>query len=569
MRRPANIVYWLNDVPPARVAVFLAVQQVAFLTALIGIPGLATTWLGPGHEAFLALAGATLLSAGICVILQGLGRFGLGAGLFYPLQCTTATLPALVFATKTAGVDVAFGMIVVIGATQIVVSFCIQRLRGIFTVEVAGLAVFLIGVGLGENGLVLIGSQMQNDLDAGDHLVVALITFATLVGCHVYLRSRLRVFTPLIGLSLGFLLSWILGLLEQEDLALLQDAALIDLPHVPAFGWTFDAAVLVPYIITGITLALTSLGVQVMAQRANDADWQRPELGRIGRGIRAEGVTHLLASLLNGLPMVASGGAVALATASGCTSRALAYWTGGILILLAFLPKVLSLWLLLPDSVTGALFLFLSAITTMTGLSLIGSRMLDNRKTIALGIGFVVAIAYEPLSSVLNRTAPELHLLTFSGFALSILVTLTLLALFRLGAKEPGVHLAPSEPGAHNAVVDFLEAQGRRWGADRAAVGRAAHATWQCIELLNNGFLDGDHPHIDVEARYDPGRISVTLRYGGRLPNFPEAAPTPDEIADDPEKVQDLSGFLIRELVGGTDVKRANGACRIRFSFRE
>ncbi len=569
MRRPANVVYWLNDLPPARVALVLALQQVAFLVALMGIPGLASTWLGPGHYVFMDLAAATLLAAGGCVILQGLGRFGLGAGLFYPLQCTTATLPALIFASQNASVPVAFGMIAVIGVTQLAVSFCIQRLRGIFTVELAGLAVFLIGVGLGENGLLLIGSRTGIEEQAVQHVAVALVTFATLVGCHVYLRSRLRLFTPLIGLTTGFLLSWILGLLDPDDLELMDEAPLVGLPHLPAFGWAFDASVIIPYVVTGIMLALTSLGVQVMAQRANDADWQRPDLTRIARGIRAEGLTHLLASLLNGLPMVASGGAVALATASGCTSRALAWWTGGILILLAFLPKLLSVWLLLPDSVTGALFLFLSAITTMTGLTLIGSRMLDSRKTIALGIGFVVAIAYEPLSHILAKNAPQFHLLTFSGFALSILVTVALLALFRLGAKHPGVHLSPNEPGAHNAVVEFLEAQGRSWSADRTAVARAAHATWQCIELLNHDFLENADGHIDIEATYTPGRIDVVVRYRGALPLFPSAAPTPEQIAEDPAQVRALSGYLIQELVDSFDVKRADTACRIRFGFKE
>ena len=569
MRRPANIIYWLDDLPPARVGFMLALQQVAFLVALLGIPGVASAWLGAGHGVFLDLAGATLLASGLCVILQGLGHFGLGAGLYYPLQCTTATLPALLFAGKQSGVEVAFGMIAVIGLTQIAVSLCIHRLRGVFTVELAGLAVFLIGVGLGENGLLLVGSGLAVEGEASQRLTVALVTFGVLVGCHVYLRTRLRLFTPLIGIAIGFLLSWSLGLLDQDDLALLAEAPLVGAPSLPVFGWAFDSDALVPYVITGITLALTSLGVQVMAQRANDADWQRPDLARIGRGIRAEGVTHLLGSALNSLPMVASGGAVALASASGCTSRALAWWTGGLLLLLAFLPKLLGVWLLLPEAVTGALFLFLSAITTMSGLSLIGSRLLDSRKTIALGVGFVVAIAYEPLSQLLSQRAPELHLLTFSGFALSILVTFSLLTLFRLGAKEPGVHLLPGEPGAHHAVAEFLEAQGRRWGADRAAIARAAHATWQCIELLGGGFLESETTSIDVEATYDPGRIAVTLRYRGTLPNFPDKAPTPEQIADDPDQVQALSGFLIQQLVGQLDVKRADSACRIRFVFRE
>ncbi len=132
--------------------------------------------------------------------------------------------------------------------------------------------------------------------------------------------------------------------------------------------------------MTGFVFALTSIGVQTIAQRNNDKDWKAPDLVSIGRGIRAEGVMHLLASLLNAMPMVASGGAVALASASGNTARTLAYWTGGLLILFSLMPKIIGFWLLIPPAVTGALFLFLSTFTTINGIQLVASRALDARR---------------------------------------------------------------------------------------------------------------------------------------------------------------------------------------------
>jgi xanthine/uracil permease len=79
------------------------------------------------------------------------------------------------------------------------------------------------------------------------------------------------------------------------------------------------------------------MGTQTIVQRSADADWVRPHLRPLARGVRAEGVAHLFAALVNGLPLAASGGAVSLA-APGSASRYLGYWTAGLLLLAALVP---------------------------------------------------------------------------------------------------------------------------------------------------------------------------------------------------------------------------------------
>lgn len=566
MRKPEGLVYGVADLPPARIAVFVALQQLAFLTALLGVPGLAMRNLGLTNEVFLQLAGATLLAAALAVVLQGIGRFGLGAGLFYPLQCTTAAIPALVFASRE-GLDLgqSFGMVAVAGLAQIAFSFAIVRLRGIFTVEVAGLAVFLIGVGLGQQGLILIINAPIEPHTAAAHYAIAGLTLATLVGLNIYVRSRLRLFTTLIGLCVGFAASAAAGLLDPLDVAVFQAAPLVGLPQMPVFGLGFDVDAILPFAITGFVFALTSVGVQTIAQRNNDADWKAPDLVSIGRGVRAEGVVHLLSALMNALPMVASGGAVMLAAASGCTSRALAFWTGGFLALAAVLPKIIGFWLLMPDAVTGALFLFLSAFTTVSGLQLVGSRMLDGRKVLAVGIGFVTAIAYEPIRTLLDARLPELRPVTFSAFAVSVLVTVGLLTLFRIGAARRVVRRFVAGAASPDDVARFLEAEGRRWGARHDVVQRGAHAAWQAIELLGDGFVDPARPEIEVETRYDDLVLEVIVRYSGTLPELSSIPPSPDALVDDPTLTRALAGYVIQRLSPQLVVRAVNGAHELHF----
>ncbi|MBA4789335.1 MAG: xanthine/uracil permease [Rhizobiales bacterium] len=559
MRKPEGLVYGVNDLPPARVALLASLQQVAFLAALLGVPGIAASRLGLDTHAFLALSATTLFCAGVVTILQGFGRFGLGAGLFYPLQCTTAAIPALMYASQE-GLSLAqnFTMVAVVGLSQILFSFIIYRLRGIFTVEVAGLAVFLIGVGLGQQGLVLILDVPTGHTSAVMHLGTAAFTLAILIILHVYVRHRMRLFTNLIGLAAGLAVSAVLGQLDPADVAQFKAASWINFPSLPLFGWSFDVDAIIPFAVTGFVFALTSMGVQTIAQRNNDRDWKAPDLVSIGRGIRAEGVMHLLASALNALPMVASGGAVALAAASGCTARTLAFWTGGLLILFSLLPKFMGFWFMMPDSVTGALFLFLATFTTVNGLQLVASRVLDARKVVAIGMGFVTAIAYEPIRHLLEGQAPSLRFVTFSSFAVTILVTVTLLALFRIGVTRRVTRRFPAGQASHDEVATFIEAEGGRWGARVDVVQRGAFAAWQAIDLIGRDLVDPEHPTIEVATSYNDLVFDIILRYEGVAPPVANRPPTAEELLEDPDRAAQLTGYLISKLTPDLRVQRAD-----------
>ena len=573
MRKPDNIVYWLEDSPPPRIALGLAIQQVAFLGALLVLPSLFIHQLGLSYEAFLDLSAATLIVSGAALFLQAWNRHQIGSGYFVPLQGTTSVLPALFLASQASGNPAAtFGVVAIIGLSQIVFSYIIVRLRSIFTVEVAGLSVVVIGIGLGQNGLRLIfGAHADTaitDPVTPVELAIAGLTLATMIFCNVWVKSKLRLFATLCGLLVGFAASWFAGLIVPAELQALDAAPIFRLPNLPVFGWGWSTEAVIPSIITGFALALLSMGVQTIAQRFNDADWVRPDLAAISRGVRAEGVTHLFAALLNGLPMAASGGAASMAAASGCTSRYLAYWTGGLLVLFAFLPKLVLIWLLLPPQVTGALFIFLSAFTTFSGMQLITSRMLDNRRVLALGIGLLFYISYEVMHADLQRLPLDLQHFVFSSFAIAILTAVLLSSLFRIGIRK-GTRRTFLVAETHlDEVVAFMEQQGRLWGARHAVIGRAEHATWQAFELLvENGLLAQGAAEIGIETRFDEFTFIVTMDYKGGLPELVATPPSHDELLEDEGAEARMAGYLITKLADSARASQTGERSRLRLTF--
>lgn len=570
MRRPQSIVYWTDEVPPARFALGLALQQAAFLGALLAVPAVIAHELGMDHEQFLALAACCLLYSALALILQAWGRFGIGAGIFLPVQGSSSILPLLTLAAATGGLGGGFGMFAISGLSMILFSFIIRRLKAIFTVEVAGLAMLLVGSGVGVIGLRLIFRVGEATQTTPLHMGVALATLSVMVICNVWVKSRLRLFAPLLGLSVGLLLSLLAGLLPPEHLAAFREASLFQLPRVQQFGWTFAPDLLIPAMVTGFSLSLISMGVQVTAQRFMDADFSHPDFTAIGRGVRAEGLAQIFASLINALPMSASGGAVSLALASGCTSRHLAYWTAGLLVLIALCPKIIVAWVILPGEVLGPLFLFLSSFAVIGGTQMIGARMLDNRRSLAIGIPLLLFFTYGDIHDGLENLLPAARYFDFSSFALSLTVAVVLQAIFRIGAGRRTRKVFPLVGTHFEEMRDFIEGQGKLWGARQEAVRRAETASWQAFELLmTSDLLAKDCEAVELETLRDEHNLTVLVRYKGQLPELATRRPSAEEMIEDPNGMLRMAGYLVHRLAEKVRIRRDGKWAELRLIFRD
>lgn len=573
MRKPDTIVYGSDDRPPLRIAFVLALQLMSFLgTYLVVSPLLART-LELDHDQSLQLISATLLASGLGVMLQA---SRLGSGFLCPVQATSSTFAALVLGkTAAGGLGAMFGMVGVMGVAQMVFAHLFQRLRTIFTVQVAGLAVMLIGLGLGFNGVKLMLGVNPSGAAPGEHdALIFMLTLAPMVVCNIWFSGYPRLFSAFLGLSIGFGGACWLGAIPESNWEILRNTPWFYLPKPMHIGWELTADTFLPAIVTGLFLALHGFGALVAAQRFNDAEWKRPNLDSVRSGVLAEGLTNVAASLLNGLPLTSSGGAVGLAAATGCTSRWVAYWLGGLMMLLAYMPKAIVLWEILPGPVMGAALLFLAAFTTMAGLQVIASRLLDSRRILTVGAALVVGLSYEPLRAEFTSATPEaLKMLMFSGVGLGVLVAVLLSAVFRIRDHTRDKRSFAADSDASDEVMEFLEQQGERWGARAEVVRRAEYATRQAFELLTEHGLvnssNGTLGTIELETVFNEYSFTVILNYPGTVLSPNMRPPTHEEMLDDENAVLAMAGYLLHRLADRIYTRNLAGRAEIRLVFKD
>lgn len=576
--RPEGIVYGPDDRPPTLVTLILAVQLVGFLGVLMVLPVVLARTAEVDHQTTVGMVSATMLTAGIGVLLQVIRSRWFGSGLLAPTGTTGAALPALLIALNRGGLELVFGMAWIIGATQIAMGPVVRWLRRLCPVEIAGLAVLLIGLGLGILGVRNFFATDSTAVDAHHPQLIGFVTLAVMVGLHVWTKGYPHLFCALAGLLVGLGLSLAMGAISDNEFTRIGDFDWFSIPRVPALNGslTFDVGLILPFVITGVALSFHSFGAIVTAQRAADANWRRPNLDSVSGGILAEGVTNLVGSLLHGMTQTANGGAIGLAAASGALSRRIGLFMGGLFLLLAFVPKVAGLWSVLPEPVIGAALIFCGSFVVVGGLRTITSRALDARKVLVLGLALILGLSRDIIPEYYRGLPDIAQMWLMSSLAQALIVAIALNALFRLGIEKRSKTTLPASLAALEEADIFMRDQGAMWGAGQMTAIRARQAGAELFEhLISSGVVApgigraGHEPGIlDLKTRFDEFQFKLIIRYRGEALDLAPRKPSPPDSIDHLE-AEDLAGMMIRRLANAVKVSRRGDQHEIRLIFND
>jgi len=506
-----------------------------------------------------------MLAAGVGTILHALNRRGVGSGYLCPALCGPSFLSASLLAANVGGLHLLFGMTAVAGSFEVLLSRFLHRLRVLFPPEVTGLVVAMVGISVIPTALAnFMGRGGADAATEIPELAVALLTLGTMVGISVWSRGRLRLYSVLVGMAMGYLASIHLGILTADHLDLFAEAPLAAVPHLDYFGWSFDVALLLPFMVAITCSSLKTIGDITTCQKINDADWKRTDMKNVSQGILADGLSAIFGGLVGTMGQSTSSSNIGLSIGTGATSRRIAFAIGGILVLLAFLPKLAMVFVVMPEPVMGATLIYSVSFMIVAGFQIIMSRMLDARRTFLVGIPLIMGLSVDALPGLYDGVPPILAPVFSSSLSLAAVLVVLLNLLFRIGvSKRVRLVLRPGIDDA-DSIFNFLERQGSAWGARREVIYRAISATNELFEAVGSaGLAEGD---IDLEVSFDEFNLDVVARYHGEPPVLPSRRPdVVDLLGEGPSA--SLAAFMVTRYANSVRVDTRDGACRVRLHF--
>ncbi len=508
----------------------------------------------------------SMIASGIATILQSLPNSPVGSGYFCPISGGPAYISASILAGKVGGLRLVFFMTVISGLFEALLARVVPRLRPLFPPEVTGLVVTMVGIELVALGCPrFLGFQDGGAGPQGRVTTVAIVTLAAMIGPTVWGKGKIKLYPVLIGLVVGYLLAYFLGVFHTERLQAMLATPLISLPRKAHSGWSLDFALLPAFLIASLASTLKSVGDLTLCQKINDADWKRTDMRSVSGGIFSGAIGTGLSGLLGGIGQSTFSSNVGLSLATGATSRSIAIPCGILMILLAFLPKLAAFFAVMPDPVMGAILVYVACYMILAGIQVITSRMLDARRTFVVGIALIFGLSVDMIPGLYRDVPNQIQPLFSSSLAISTVLVVILNLLFRIGVtKRQSLELTPGVDGSQK-IFEFMESQGGVWGARRDVVMRATAALNEFVESAAGlGLVKGK---AQADVSFDEFNLDVDIGYNGELMEFPSRRPTEDALLADDKAVASLSGFLIRHYTDRVKAEMSDGQCRIQMHF--
>jgi xanthine permease XanP len=565
-KKPAGLIYGVDDKPPLTASALLGLQHVFVMTSGWVLVVVIVTTIGGTQEEVANVLRMSMIASGIATILQSLPNSLLGSGYFCPISSSPAYVSASILAGKVGGLPLVFSMTVISGLFEALLARIVPRLRPLFPPEVTGLVVAMVGVQLVALGCPrFLGFQHGGSGPQGIITAVATVTLATMIGPTVWGKGKLKLYPVLAGLAVGYLLAYSLGVFQTERLQQMLAAPMISLPRKVHTGWAFDVALLPAFLIVSLASTLKSVGDLTLCQKINDADWKRTDMQSVSGGIFAAAIGTGLSGLLGGIGQATFSSNVGLSLATGATSRSIAIPCGILMILLAFLPKLAALFAVMPDPVMGAILIYVACYMILAGIQMITSRMLDARRIFVVGIALIFGLSVDMVPGLYRDVPNLIQPLFSSSLAISTVLVVVLNLLFRIGVtKRQLLELTPGVDGSQK-IFEFMETQGGVWGARREVIMRATAALNEFVESAAG--LDLVKGKAQAEVSFDEFNLDMDIRYEGKPMEFPSRRPTEDALLADENAVASLSGFLIRQYADRIKAEMANGRCRVQLHF--
>lgn len=440
-RKPANLIYGVEDTPPFWVLLLLGVQHTFLMSSTLLLPVVLVSEIGGSFEQVRNVVALTMIACGIGTVAQALRMKRFGSGFVCPNLCGPNFFLASMQAAWLGGLPLMRGMTIVAGLAEAVFSRFFTRLRTLFPPEITGLVVLMVAEGIVPIGVSkFLGINYEGEPIRATCVITATVTLLAMAGVTIWGR-KLRLYSVLIGMVAGYVLSFLTGVLSPSQFHRALSSPWIALPLLENMGEiTFKWSLVPIFVIVSITGALKSVGNLIMCEKVNDDDWREPDAPRIANGLMADSACVAVSGLLGGMASDTSASNVALSSASGATSRVIGYMAGVLFILMGLLPKVAGLLSVMPAPVMGAILIFVTSFMIMSGIQIILGSGIDTRKTFILGVALIFGLSLDMLPALFARVPYYLRPLVDSSLTLSTVVAVSLNQLFRLRGltRAPG-----------------------------------------------------------------------------------------------------------------------------------
>lgn len=342
---------------------------------------------------------ASLLVAGFATMMQVRGVGPVGSKAMLPMFTAAFSIPFCIDAVSDGGPGTLAALVIVCGIGQMAISKWLFIIRRIVTPVVGGTVLTILSITLASVVPRLLPEASDSDA-LGAH-IAALSTLGIVSALILRGSAVIRLWGPIIGIVAGTAVAAAFGL---YDAGFVREAAWFGLPGewpglgsppvVSGIGVTFWT-LLPAFLFLSVIISIQVNGESIAQQRAARREVRAVDFREVQTALSGTGVTNLLSGIGGTVPYIVNPGVVSYTQTTGVASRRVGYVIGGMLIAIAFMPKLSGLLSSIPGSVMAGYLILLSAYLFVDGArTVIQSEPNRQRMTVA-GVCFWIGAAFQ------------------------------------------------------------------------------------------------------------------------------------------------------------------------------
>lgn len=397
----------------------LAFQHVLTMCpASIAVPLILGSALNLDNKTVAFLVSANLFTSGISVLIQTFGFANIGSKLPLVMGASFAPLGVMISIGGQYGLDTLFGAIIGSGILIFVISFFMEKILVFFPNVVVGSFVTLIGISLIPVAFKdLAGGEGAANFGSVENIMLGGLVLIIIIGLNQYGKGLVRSLSLLIGIIIGTIIAFALGMVDLTPVA---QASWFEIINPGKFGtpkFRIDA-ILMMTIFCVINL-IQCIGVfsvlDEVCQTNTDSSTKI-------KGLRGVAMGQIFAGLFCSVPSTMFNENVGLIELTNVKSRNVIKMAGLFLIIIGFFPKVAALITIVPKPVMGGATISLFGIILTAGISILSKVDFSTGGNFTIvGISLAVGVGVTVVPNIFDKFPDLLSMLLSNGlFMVSI-----------------------------------------------------------------------------------------------------------------------------------------------------
>ena len=406
-----DLIYQIEDRPPFREAVFVALQHLlAIFVAIITPPLIISQALGLDHETTSFLISMSLLASGISTFIQCKRVGPVGCGLLCVQGTSFSFIGAITSVYAPMGLGVAalpsiFGVCIAAAPVEIIVSRLFKYTKKIITPLVSGIVVTMIGLCLIKVAIISCGggfaAQSNGTFGSLQNLGLATLVLVVILLLNSVRNKYLRMSSIIIGLIVGYVVSYFLGAVQFDGLTNLGS---INIPIPLKYGLDFNLSAFIAVALIYFITSIEAYGdITANSMIGGEPIEGEKFMKRVQGGVLADGVNSVVAGIFNSLPNSIFAQNNGLIQLTGVASRYIGYYIAAFLVILSAFPIIGGVFSLMPEPVLGGAALLMFGTVAASGVRIIASQQIDRKAVLVLAVSFAFGLGVELVPEILSQ----------------------------------------------------------------------------------------------------------------------------------------------------------------------